>query len=172
MSVDFSLLREEDLAELDAYIDGVEDKEGSLIAILHRAQSIFGYLPEALQVHIARKTGISTAKVFGVVTFYSFFNMKPRAKHTIQVCMGTACFVKGAEGLLEGLKEELGTDIGEITSDGMFMVEQVHCLGACSLAPVIFVDGNVHGKVNRDELPKIIESYYVTAAEEGPVHAE
>lgn len=166
-AVDMSVLDEARLSELDAFIESREDVEGSLIGILHHAQNLFGYLPEALQVYIGRKTGISTAKIYGVVTFYSFFNTEPRGKHTISVCMGTACFVKGAEDILSALKEELDVELGEITKDGMFMVEQVHCLGACSLAPVLSIDGHVYGKVKKDQLHSIIEGYYISESSEG-----
>lgn len=171
MKLDFSILDKNDLQELDAFIDQFEDKEGNLIAILHRAQSIFGYLPAELQVHVAKKTGVSTAKIYGVVSFYSFFTMKKRGKHTVSVCMGTACFVKGAEDLLEAVTKELGVEVGEITKDGMFLVEQVHCLGACSLAPVIAIDGKVYGHMTREKIVKLLESYYVTSTEEA-AHVE
>lgn len=170
MNLDFDILNKNDLAELDTYIDQFEDKEGNLIAILHRAQSIVGYLPAELQVYIARKTGIPTAKIYGVVSFYSFFTMKPRGKHTLSVCMGTACFVKGAEDVLDEIKKQLKVDLGELTKDGMFLLEQVHCLGACSLAPVIAIDGKVYGNMTRDKVKKIIESYYITTLEGDAAH--
>lgn len=164
--MNYEILDAKKLNELDGYIETIEDKEGHLIAILHRAQSLFGYLPKELQVYIAKKTGVATAKIYGVVTFYSFFTMKPRGKHTISCCMGTACFVKGAERILEAIKDELGIEIGQMTDDGMFMLEQVHCLGACSLAPVISIDGQIYGHLTREKVKEIIASYYIVEKEE------
>ena len=110
VSLDLKDLPQEKLQELDAYIDSLEDKQGSLIHILHRAQNLFGYLPMEVQLHIARKVDIPGAKVFGVVSFYSYFTTEPRGKHTISVCMGTACFVKGGEHVLKKFMSELGIE--------------------------------------------------------------
>lgn len=159
MNLEF--LEEAKIAELDRFIEEVSDPEGQLISILHKAQSIFGYLPKEVQMHIAKKTGVSTSKIYGVVTFYSLFTMKPRGRHMISVCMGTACFVKGAERVLEAIEKKLGIALGEMTKDGMFMLEQVHCLGACSLAPVISIDGKVYGHVTPEKVKDIIDSYYI-----------
>lgn len=159
--MNYEMLDRQKLHELAAYIDSFEDKPSHLIMILHRAQGLFGYLPKEVQIFVAEKTGVPAAKVYGVVTFYSFFTMKPRGRHTISVCMGTACFVKGGERLLDVVKEELGVEIGQMTDDGMFTLEQVHCLGACSLAPVISIDGQVYGHVTRDKVKEIIQSYYI-----------
>ena len=159
--MNYEMLDRSKLNELEAYIDSFEDKPSHLIMILHRAQGLFGYLPKELQIFVAEKTGVPAAKVYGVVTFYSFFTMKPRGRHTISVCMGTACFVKGGERILNVVKEELGCEIGQMTDDGMFTLEQVHCLGACSLAPVISIDGQVYGHVTRDRVKEIIQSYYI-----------
>lgn len=164
--MNYETLDSKKLNELEVYINSIEDKEGHLIAILHKAQSLFGYLPKELQIYIASKTGVPAAKIYGVVTFYSFFTMKPRGKHTISCCMGTACFVKGAERILDAIKDELGIEIGQMTEDGMFMLEQVHCLGACSLAPVISIDGRIYGHMTRDKIKEIIASYYIVEEEE------
>ena len=159
--MNYEMLDRNKLNELDDYIASFEDKPSHLIMILHRAQGLFGYLPKELQIYIAEKTGVPAAKVYGVVTFYSFFTMKPKGRHTISVCMGTACFVKGGERILDVVKEELGVEIGQMTEDGMFTLEQVHCLGACSLAPVVSIDGKVYGRVTRDKIKEIIQSYYI-----------
>lgn len=159
--MNYEMLDRSKLNELDAYIDSFEDKPSHLIMILHRAQGLFGYLPKEVQIYVAEKTGVPAAKVYGVVTFYSFFTMKPRGRHTISVCMGTACFVKGGERILDVVKDELGVEVGQMTEDGMFTLEQVHCLGACSLAPVISIDGQVYGHVTRDKVKEIIQSYYI-----------
>ena len=152
--MNYEMLDRNKLNELDAYIESFEDKPSHLIMILHRAQGLFGYLPKELQIYVAEKTGVPAAKVYGVVTFYSFFTMKPKGRHTISVCMGTACFVKGGERILDVVKDELGVEVGQMTED-------VHCLGACSLAPVISIDGKVYGHVTRDKVKEIIQSYYI-----------
>ena len=154
--MNYEMLDRNKLNELDAYIESFEDKPSHLIMILHRAQGLFGYLPKELQIYVAEKTGVPAAKVYGVVTFYSFFTMKPKGRHTIYVCMGTACFVKGGERILDVVKDELGVEVGQMTEDGMFTLEQVHCLGACSLAPVISIDGKVYVHVTRDKVKEII----------------
>ena len=159
--MNYEMLDRNKLNELDAYIASFEDKPSHLIMILHRAQGLFGYLPKELQIYVAEKTGVTAAKVYGVVTFYSFFTMKPKGRHTISVCMGTACFVKGGERILDVVKDELGVEVGQMTEDGMFTLEQVHCLGACSLAPVISIDGKVYGHVTREKVREIIQSYYI-----------
>lgn len=146
---------------LEAFIDQYDEPGGYLIAVLHKAQELFGYLPPEVQVFISRKTGVPTSRIYGVVTFYSLFTMKPRGRHTISVCMGTACFVKGAERVLEAIERHLGIALGEMTEDGMFMLEQVHCLGACSLAPVMAINGQVYGHMTPDKVKDILDSYYL-----------
>ncbi|KAB3532163.1 NADH-quinone oxidoreductase subunit NuoE family protein [Alkaliphilus serpentinus] len=152
-------LPKEKFDELEGFIDEMETTKGALIAILHKAQSIFGYLPRDVQLFVARKLGIPGAEVFGVVSFYSYFTTKPRGKHTISVCMGTACFVRGADKIIEGLKEKLNVESNEITEDGLFTLKDVRCIGACGLAPVVMVDDKVFGRVKENELDDIIEKY-------------
>ncbi len=152
-------LDQEKLKKLEDHIDSLEVKEGELINILHEAQDIFGYLPEELQLFISRKLGISAAKVFGVATFYSFFTMEPKGKHVISVCMGTACFVKGAEKILEEFRKRLGIKEGGSTEDGLFTIDTLRCVGACGLAPVVIVDGKVFGRVKVEDVDNIIKEY-------------
>jgi NADH:ubiquinone oxidoreductase subunit E len=153
-------LDREKLEKLDQYIDGLKKKEGALINILHEAQDIFGYLPSDVQLFIARKLEITAAKVFGVVTFYSYFTMEPRGKHTINVCMGTACFVKGADKVLEEFRKQLSIKEGKnMSEDGMFTLDSLRCVGACGLAPVVLVDGKVYGRVKVEDVSKIISEY-------------
>lgn len=153
-------LDSEKLKALDQYIDGLKKKEGALINILHEAQDIFGYLPQDLQLFIARKLEIPAAKVFGVVTFYSYFTTEPRGQHTINVCMGTACFVKGADKILEEFKKQLKIEEGKnMSEDGMFTLNSLRCVGACGLAPVVLVDGKVYGRVKVEDVEKIIGNY-------------
>jgi NADH:ubiquinone oxidoreductase 24 kD subunit len=160
-SINFSdyKLEEKKLKELNDYIDNLEEKEGALINVLHEAQDIFGYLSEDVQLFIARKLEITAAKVFGVVTFYSFFTMEPRGKHVINVCMGTACFVKGADKVLEEFKKKLKIKEGNSSEDGMFTIDTLRCVGACGLAPVVTVDGKVYGRVKVDDVDKILSEY-------------
>ena len=144
---------------LGEFIDSLEDKRGSLIRVLTKAQEIFGYLPRDVQLFIARKLNVSGANVSGVVSFYSYFTTKPRGKHIINVCMGTACFVKGAEKVMDKLREVLGIEPGGTTEDGMFTLREVRCLGTCSLAPAVMVDGKVYGHVTPEGIEQILDFY-------------
>ena len=131
--------------------------QGELINILHEAQRLQGYLPEEMQRVIARQLGIPASKVYGVVTFYTFFTMTPKGRHPISVCMGTACYVRGAEKLLEEFKRVLGIDIGETTPDGKFSLDCLRCVGACGLDPVVMIDDKVYGRLQPVDVRKIIE---------------
>jgi len=160
ISLDLKDLPQEKLQELDAYIDGLEDKKGSLIHVLHRAQNLFGYLPMEVQLHIARKVDVPGAKVFGVVSFYSYFTTEPRGEHTISVCMGTACFVKDGEPILKKFMSDLGIEKnGGMSKDKMFTVRDVRCIGACGLAPVVMVGEKVYGHVKKEDVKTIIDTY-------------
>jgi NADH:ubiquinone oxidoreductase subunit E len=145
--------------EIDNIIDLYRDKEGSLIQILHLAQQIYGYLPLDLQQHIAGSLNKPLSEVSGVVTFYSFFSTKPRGKHTIRVCLGTACYVRGGKKLIEKLQENLDIKVGETTKDGLFTLEIARCIGACGLAPAIMIDDTVHKQVNVNKLKSILAQY-------------
>lgn len=145
--------------QLGEYIDSLDTAEGALIGILHRAQDIFGYLPRDVQLYIARKLGIPGAEVFGVVSFYSYFTTKPGGKHNISVCMGTACYVRGADKIIERVKEILNIESNEVTEDGLFALKDVRCIGACGLAPVMMIDDKVYGRVKVEELEGIFDSY-------------
>lgn len=152
-------LDSEKLKKLEHYIDGLDDKEGALINVLHEAQDLFGYLPEELQLFISRKLGLTAAKVFGVTTFYSFFTMEPRGKHVISVCMGTACFVKGAEKILNEFKTQLNIKDTNTSEDGLFTLDTLRCVGACGLAPVVTIDGKVYGRVKVEDVEGIIKEF-------------
>jgi NADH-quinone oxidoreductase E subunit len=152
-------LPKEKFEELERFINNLETTRGALIQILHKAQNLFGYLPRDVQLYIARRLGIPGAEVFGVVSFYSYFTTKPRGKHTISVCMGTACFVRGSDKVLERLKEKLGIEANEITEDGLFTLKDIRCIGACGLAPVMMIDDKVYGRVKEEELDGILNSY-------------
>ncbi|HRX41361.1 MAG TPA: NAD(P)H-dependent oxidoreductase subunit E [Clostridia bacterium] len=147
---------EEKFSELDEFIEKVGASEGNLIEILHKAQELFGYLPKEVQLYVSRKLRISAAKVNGVVTFYSYFTEIPKGKHVISVCMGTACFVRGASDILTALEKKLGIKSGQTTKDGKFTIDSLRCVGACGLAPVVIADGRVHGRVEVDDLDNIL----------------
>jgi NADH:ubiquinone oxidoreductase subunit E len=149
----------EQIAKLDAIIEKYKGKPGSLIPVLEETQVALEYIPVAVQKRISAGLNIPPAQVYGVVTFYSFFTMKPRGKHTVRVCLGTACYVRGGKTIAEGLVKEFGVGEGETTADRMFTYETVRCLGACGLAPVIVIDENVHGKQKPAKLKEVIGQY-------------
>ncbi|MBN2259746.1 MAG: NAD(P)H-dependent oxidoreductase subunit E [Clostridiales bacterium] len=159
VDLDTKKLDREKIDELDEYIDSLEDQKGSLIHILHKGQSLFGYLPENLQIYISRKIDIPAAKVNGVVSFYSFFTQEPRGKHTISICMGTACFVNGSDKIFNELKRELNVENNKMTEDGLFTLKDIRCVGACGLAPVVMVDDQVYGHVKVSDVSEIIKKY-------------
>lgn len=131
--------------------------EGSLITVLQQAQDLYGYLSPDLLCFIARKMGIKPAKVLGVATFYTQFRLKPIGKHLILLCQGTACHVNGASAIEEALLDELGVAEGEITPDGLFTLNNVACLGCCSLSPVMMIDGQTYGTLTPDKARKILK---------------
>lgn len=132
---------------------------GALIPILHEAQEIFGYLPLEVQRTISEELSIPLAEIFGVVSFYSQFSIYPKGKYRINVCMGTACYVKGSGDILDKFKERLSIDIGECTEDGRYSLDACRCIGACGLAPVVTVNDEVFGKLNADDVDGIIDRF-------------
>ena len=156
---DVDELPAEKFEQLEEFIEKLKTKTGSLIQVLYKAQEIFGYLPRDVQLFVARKIGVSAASVTGVVTFYSYFTTQKKGKHIINVCMGTACFVKGSEKILEKVKEKLGIDIRKTTQDGLFTLQDIRCVGTCGLAPVLMIDDKVYGHVTEDKLDEILDSY-------------
>ncbi len=145
--------------ELDTFIDNLEDKSSSLIAVLHKAQEIFGYLPEEVQKHVAAKLQQPLSEVNGVVTFYSYFSEKPTGRTVINVCMGTACFVRGSGEILEEFERKLHIRVGETTEDERFTLQMLRCVGACGLAPVVTVNDRVYGHFEKHMVSKIIDEY-------------
>ena len=133
--------------------------KGELINILHKSQEYFGYLPESIQKIIAHELKISVARVYGVITFYSFFTMKPKGKHPISICTGTACYVRGAEKVVDEFKKELKIKVGEVTEDGLFSIDCLRCVGACGLAPVLMVGDKVYGRVEPEQVKDILAHY-------------
>ncbi len=145
--------------ELERIIEKHKGKPGALIPVLEEAQVVLDYLPIPVQKKIAKELNLPLAQVYGVVTFYSFFTMTPRGKHTVRVCLGTACYVRGGKKIVEAIEKEYGVKEGETTSDRRFTFETVRCLGACGLGPVMVVDGNVHGRVKPAKLKEILANY-------------
>ncbi|MDR2131221.1 MAG: NAD(P)H-dependent oxidoreductase subunit E [Odoribacteraceae bacterium] len=135
------------------------NQTGELINILHEAQGELGYLPREVQEVIARQLRVPVSRVYGVVTFYSFFTMTPKGKHPISVCMGTACYVRGAETVLDEFKRRLGINVGDITPDGQFSLDSLRCVGACGLAPVVLVGEKVYGRVTPAAVEKILAEH-------------
>ncbi len=145
--------------ELDAFIAEQPPRRDSLIPILHKAQELFGFLPVEVQEHVARAIDLPASEVLGVVTFYSYFTMQPRGRHTINVCLGTACYVRGAKKVMEALESALGVKMGETTPDRRFSLTSQRCFGACGLAPVVMINKDVHGRVNASRLSEILGQY-------------
>ena len=146
-------------AALAQVIDELKNEPGALMPIMQRAQDIFGYLPEDVQNIIAKGLDIPVSDVYGVATFYAQFNLEPKGKYIISVCLGTACYVKGAQLVLDKLEEVLGVPAGSTTPDGMFTLNATRCLGACGLAPVIMVNDDVYGRLTPDQVPGVIAKY-------------
>ena len=136
------------------------NQEGELINVLHKVQKKLGYLPAEVQEVIAKELKMSVAKVYGVVTFYSFFSMIPKGEFPISICMGTACYVRGAEQVLSEFKRQLKVEVGEATGDGKFSLNCLRCVGACGLAPVVMVGEKVYGRVAPSQVKEIIKEYH------------
>ena len=149
----------EQLEKTDEIVRRYRGTAGALIPVLEQVQEVLGYLPQAVQVRVARGLNIPVAKVFGVVTFYSFFTMTPRGRHNIRVCLGTACYVRGGQKILEKLVDILGIEPGGCTEDRRFSLETVRCLGACGLAPVIVIGDNTHGQMKPARLEAVLAQY-------------
>jgi NADH-quinone oxidoreductase subunit E len=149
-----------DLTALDDVLKQYKGQSGSLITVLQKAQDIYGYLPHEVICYIGNSLGIKPAKVYGVATFYTQFRLSPVGKHVILLCQGTACHVNGSERIETALCEELGIKEGETTTDGMFTLNNVACLGCCSLAPVMMIDGQAYGQLTPDKARSIIKDIY------------
>ncbi len=145
--------------KIKAICKSFNNDSGELINVLHKCQEHFGYLPKEVQEEIALCLKTPVSRVYGVVTFYSFFTMKPRGKYPISICMGTACYVCGAEKIVEEFERVLGIKVGGTTSDGKFSLETLRCIGACGLAPVVMIDKKIYGKVKVEEIQNIIKQY-------------
>jgi len=153
------LLPDDVVGDIDAIVERHNANPSSLITILHEVQESVGYLPEEVLDRVAEKMGVPVADVHGVVTFYSLFSMKPKGRHRITACKGTACYVKGAPRVLERLESELGITAGDTTKDTEFSLDVVRCLGACGLGPVVTVDDDVFARVKPDKVPAMLKAY-------------
>lgn len=146
-------------ADLRAYIAQWKDEPGSLIMILHRTQQEYGYLPRKVAIQLSRELECPLARIYGVITFYHYFKLTKPGRHNIQVCMGTACYLKDGEDLILELENLLGIGVNQVTADGEFSVEAVRCVGCCGLAPVAIVGGEVFGKLTPDQLPTVLAKF-------------
>ena len=159
MQNEFVQSRGKEFAELKEYIDSIRNSQGILMQTLHKAQDIFGYLPLEVQEFISEETNISLADIYGVVTFYTQFTTEEKGKHKVGVCLGTACYVKGSQEIMDKLVEELNINVGQTTEDKLFTLDATRCLGCCGLAPVMMIDGDVYGKLEPKKIPDILSKY-------------
>ena len=157
-TVEFHGTKEQE-EKLIAVINAHKEIKGSMMPILQQAQEIYGYLPIEVQKIIARETGASIEEIYGVVSFYSQFKLNPNGKYAIAVCLGTACYVKGAQELIDAITKELGVEAGSTSSDGKYSLEATRCIGACGLAPVLTINGDVYGRLTAKDIPGILAKY-------------
>lgn len=142
-----------------AIIEENKNTKGGLIPILHEIQELYGYLPEEALKNVSEGINIPLTEIYGVASFYHFFSLEPKGKHIIRVCLGTACYVKGSQRIIDRLAQELNVEIGKTTADGEFTLEATRCLGACGLAPVMTIDDKVYGRVTLDDIRRILDEY-------------
>lgn len=138
-------------------IEKYKDSKGALIPVLHEAQEVYGYLPKNVQKQISEHLNVPLSEIYGVVTFYTQFSLKPKGKFKVSACMGTACYVKGSNLILEKLQEKLGIQVGDCSEDGKFSLDACRCIGACGLAPVIMINDDVYGRLTADDIEKVLE---------------
>ena len=152
-------LQEAAVAQVHAICDRYEGEKTPLIMILSEIQKEFGYVPLEVQEIISQRIGISVAEIYGVVTFYSFFSLEPKGKYVIGICLGTACYVKGAQQICDQFCEILGIQPGQTTEDGMFTIDALRCIGACGIAPAVTINGKVYPKMTVDKVASVIAEY-------------
>ena len=148
-----------DVETINSILSKYPEEKGTLIAILHEVQNHFHYLPEEELKYIAKKRNIPISQIYSIATFYNRFSLKPKGRNVICVCLGTACHVKGAPKIMEEVKRRLGIDVGETTDDLKFTLEEVRCIGACSLAPAVVINEDTHGKVSPKDVERILNTY-------------
>ncbi|MCF7874432.1 MAG: NAD(P)H-dependent oxidoreductase subunit E [Candidatus Omnitrophica bacterium] len=147
------------MKQIGNFVDKWKDKKGNLVMILHEIQNHYGYVPRGISFHLSRLLDVPLARIYEVLTFYNFFKLSSPGEHMISVCMGTACYLKGASELVDKLQEVLAVEEGEITKDGLFSFQLVRCLGCCGLAPVIMIDEKIYPKVSPDKIENILSEY-------------
>ena len=145
--------------ELKAFIEEWKEKPGNLIMVLHQVQQTYGYIPREVAIEVSQLLNVPLAKIYGVVTFYNFFKLQKAGKYIIQVCLGTACYLRGGDDLMKEFERQLGIGVGGTTADGLFSIEAVRCLGCCGLAPVVVVNGEVFGKLTTKDVAGIVEKF-------------
>jgi len=153
------VLREEEIKKIREICSSFSNDPQELINVLHKCQESFGYLPAEIQEVISGELKVPVAKIYGVITFYSFFTMTPRGKYPVSICMGTACYVRGAEKVLDEFRKELGIQVGQTTGDGRFSLSSLRCVGACGLAPVVMVGDKTYGRGPPDDVKNILKEY-------------
>lgn len=149
----------EKIRDFKIFVEENKEQKGALMAVLHKAQDQFGYLPKEILEIISEELKMPLSEIYGVVTFYSQFSLIPKGENQISVCLGTACYVKGAQKILDKVEEELGITVGETTSDGKFSISDTRCLGACGLAPVLVVNEDVYGRLKPEDVKEILDKY-------------
>lgn len=149
----------EKFVELERWVDEYKNAPGALIMLLGKAQQLFGYLPLEVQEYIAEKLDKKLSEVYGVTTFYSFFSLFPKGEHSVKVCLGTACYVKGGKKILSAVKKDLGIGINETTPDRKFSIEVNRCMGACALSPVLRIDDDIYARVSASKVSQILSKY-------------
>lgn len=154
-------LTPENFDALKQFIAEHKDQPGALMPVMQKAQEIFGYLGEEIQACISENLGVPMSEIYGVATFYAQFALEPKGKHIIGVCLGTACYVRGSQAILDELSKELEVEVGKTTSDGLFTLEATRCLGCCGLAPVMMIGEDVYGRLVPEDIPDIIAKYRV-----------
>ena len=152
-------LQEAAVKQISEICDRYKNENTPLMMILSDIQKEYGYIPLEVQELVSEKTGISVAEIYGVVTFYSFFSLKPKGKNVVGCCLGTACYVKGAQQIIDKFSEILGIKPGETSEDGLFTLDALRCIGACGIAPAVQINGQVYPKMSVDQVPTLIEKY-------------
>ena len=145
--------------EIKAFIEEWKNKPGNLIMVLHKIQQSYGYIPRSIAIETSELLGVPLAKIYGVVTFYNFFKLQKAGKYIIQVCLGTACYLRGGDDIIKEFEKQLGIGVNATTADGLFSIEAVRCIGCCGLAPAVVINGEVHGKLTSGDVAGIIAKY-------------
>ena len=145
--------------KLQEIVEKYKNTKGALIPVLHEVQEVYGYLPMSVQKQISESMNIPLSEIYGVVTFYTQFSLKPKGRFKVSACMGTACYVKGSSKILDELQEKLGIHVGDCTDDGKFSLDACRCIGACGLAPVIMINDDVYGRLTAEDIEKVLDKY-------------